>query len=143
MRISATLATVVGAGVGLVAAGATYAATAGQSPDSSPVSANAPQAVTTTVRPTLEPSCSDDAELKNGVCVITLDRTTTVAPSTQSGSQQEATHSSTSRTTQARSGRTEQAEPQDDTTEHANEDDGDDHGEHSEPGDDHGDDGDD
>ena len=51
MRISATLATVVGAGVGLVAAGATYAATAGQPSDASPVSASAPQAVTTTVVP--------------------------------------------------------------------------------------------
>lgn len=141
MRISATLATVVGAGVGLVAAGATYAATAGQPSDATPVSASAPQAVTTTVVPTVDPTCSEHAVLKNGVCVVTLDRTTTVAPRTQS-EQQDATPASTTRTRH-----TVQAEPRDTATqddqgedqgEHAEE--GDDHGEHSEPGDDHGDD---
>src|SRR6476661_6470308 len=78
MRISATLASVVGAGVGLVAAGATYAA-ASQPADTSPVSSTAPQAVTTTVSPaTTGSTCTDRAVLKNGVCVVTIDRTTTV-----------------------------------------------------------------
>ncbi|KQX62016.1 hypothetical protein [Angustibacter sp. Root456] len=134
MRISATLATVVGAGVGLVAAGATYAATAGQPTDASPVSASAPQAVTTTVVPTVEPTCSEHAVLTNGVCVVTLDRTTTVAPRVVSESVQEATDSTTTRSTR----HTDEAEP--DATEHAQADDeGDDQGEHAE-GDDHGDD---
>ena len=141
MRISATLATVVGAGVGLVAAGVTYAATAGQSSDATPVSASAPQAVTTTVVPTVDPTCSEHAVLTNGVCVVTLDRTTTVAPRTQSGQQQDATPAAAA----TRTRHTDQAEPGDDTTEHAQGEDegehaepGDDHGEHAEPGDDHG-----
>ena len=131
MRISATLATVVGAGVGLVAAGVTYAATAGQPSDASPVSASAPQAVTTTVVPSVVPTCSEHAVLTNGVCVVTLDRTTTVAPRTVSEQEQDATRTSTA----TRTHRSEQAKPDDTATQ---EDEGDDHGEHAEPGDDHG-----
>jgi hypothetical protein len=146
MRISATLATVVGAGVGLVAAGATYAATAGQPTSTSPVSESIPQAVTATVVPTADPTCSEHAVLKNGVCVVTLDRTTTIAPRVVSEPEHEATPSTAAQTRE-----TEQAEPEDDATENAQGDDqaddqgehadeADDHGEHAEPGDDHGDD---
>lgn len=139
MRISTTIATVVGAGVGLVAAGATYAATASQPTDASPVSATAPHAVTTTVVPTVDPACSEHAVLTNGVCVVTLDHTTTVAPRTVSQPEQDATRTSAA----TRTRHTEEAEPDDDATdatEHAQgDDDGDDHGEHAEDGDDHGD----
>jgi hypothetical protein len=142
MRISATLATVVGAGVGLVAAGATYAATAGQSPTPSPVSAVAPQAVTTTVQPTAGSTCDGGAVLKHDVCVVTIDRAV-LAPRTQADSHAAARTAATSAgTTRASSDdSTEHAQPEDDATEHANgDDDGDDHGEHAEDGDDHGDD---
>ena len=147
MRISATLAGIVGAGVGLVAAGATYAAAAGHPADTTPVSNNAPQAVTTTVdtEPTDSPTCSAHAVLKNGVCVVTLDRTTTVAPREDSTSEDsEPTTSTATRT------HTEEAEPEDDATENAQGDDqgeddsehaeSDDQGEHAESGDDQGDD---
>lgn len=153
MRINATLASVVGAGVGLVAAGATYAATAGHASDTSPVSASAPQAVTRTVVPTPPARCSAHAVLKNGVCVVTIDHTTVLAPRVEAHAE-DAARTTRAAKVQPRTHHTEQAEPEDtadeqaqgqgDDGEHAQN--GDDRGEHSEPGDDdggseHGDDG--
>ena len=154
MRINATLASVVGAGVGLVAAGATYAATAGNASDASPVSASAPQAVTRTVVPTPPSRCSAHAVLTNGVCVVTIDHTTVLAPRVVSHTE-DAARTTTAAHQKATARRTEQADPQDDANEQAQGDDqngdgehaedGDDRGEHAEPGDDggseHGDDG--
>jgi hypothetical protein len=143
MRISATLAAVVGAGVGLVAAGATYAATAGQPPNPSPVSAVAPRAVTATVQPTSDPTCGGGAVLKHDVCVVTLDRTTVATSTTAAEPGDDSALTATS--TPATATRSDDADEQasEDSTEHAGEqehaDDADDQGEHAEPGDDHGD----
>ncbi len=135
MRINATLATAVGAAVGLVAAGATYAATVGQAPSPRPVSAVVPQTATTTVHPTAEPTCGKGSVLKNDVCVVTIDRTT--AP----GEQNDSAWQSSGRTTPATGTAHDDSEHADDNGtkdhgEHAD-DHGDDHGEHSDHGDDH------